>query len=124
MLTPSLTFDRGRQLKLYVWVVACGLLAAATAQAQAPVAIAVHGGAGTIREADLTPEQADQYRSKLAEALGAGHRLLVQGGTSLDAVTAAIEVLEASPYLKREDILEAISYAAWRAEEIEVPLAS
>ena len=34
------------------------------------------------------------------------------------------EVLEAYPYLEREDILEALSYAAWRAEEIEVPLAS
>jgi uncharacterized protein (DUF433 family) len=34
------------------------------------------------------------------------------------------EVLNAYPYLKREDILEAISYAAWRAEEIEVSLGS
>jgi uncharacterized protein (DUF433 family) len=34
------------------------------------------------------------------------------------------DVLEAYPYLEREDILEAISYAAWRAEEIEVALAS
>ena len=34
------------------------------------------------------------------------------------------EVLDAYPYLEREDILEAISYAAWRAEEIEVSLAS
>jgi uncharacterized protein (DUF433 family) len=34
------------------------------------------------------------------------------------------EVLNAYPYLEREDILEALSYAAWRAEEIEVSLAS
>ena len=34
------------------------------------------------------------------------------------------DVLEAYPYLEREDILEALSYAAWRAEEIEVSLAS
>jgi uncharacterized protein (DUF433 family) len=34
------------------------------------------------------------------------------------------DVLEAHPYLEREDILEALSYAAWRAEEIEVSLAS
>jgi len=32
------------------------------------------------------------------------------------------EVLDAYPYLEREDILEALSYAAWRAEEIEVSL--
>ena len=34
------------------------------------------------------------------------------------------EVLKEYPYLEREDILEALSYAAWRAEELEVPLAS
>jgi uncharacterized protein (DUF433 family) len=33
------------------------------------------------------------------------------------------EVLEAYPYLEREDIFEALSYAAWRAEEKEIPLA-
>jgi len=34
------------------------------------------------------------------------------------------EVLEAYPYLERDDIYEALSYAAWRAEEVEIPLAS
>lgn len=34
------------------------------------------------------------------------------------------DVLESYPYLKREDVYEALSYAAWRAEEIEIPLAS
>jgi len=34
------------------------------------------------------------------------------------------EVLKEYPYLEREDILEALTYAAWRAEEVEVPLAS
>ncbi len=34
------------------------------------------------------------------------------------------EVLEAYPYLEREDVLEALRYAAWRAEERELPLAS
>jgi uncharacterized protein (DUF433 family) len=34
------------------------------------------------------------------------------------------EVLADYPYLEREDILEALSYAAWRAEEREVPIAS
>jgi len=34
------------------------------------------------------------------------------------------EVLEAYPYLEREDVLQALSYAAWRAEEVEVSLAS
>ena len=43
---------------------------------------------------------------------------LIGSGRTLD------EVLKEYPYLEREDILEALSYAAWRAEEIEVPLAS
>ena len=33
------------------------------------------------------------------------------------------KILEAYPYLKADDIYQALSYAAWRAEEIEVPLA-
>jgi uncharacterized protein (DUF433 family) len=32
------------------------------------------------------------------------------------------EILGAYPYLERDDIREALSYAAWRVEEIEVPL--
>ena len=32
------------------------------------------------------------------------------------------EILEAYPYLERDDIYEALSYAAWRAEEVEIPL--
>ncbi len=42
---------------------------------------------------------------------------LVASGKTVD------EVLVDYPYLEREDILEALSYAAWRAEEREVPLA-
>ncbi len=34
------------------------------------------------------------------------------------------DILKAYPYLEREDIYEALAYAAWRVEEIEVPLAS
>ena len=42
---------------------------------------------------------------------------LVASGKTVD------EVLTDYPYLEREDILEALTYAAWRAEEREVPLA-
>ncbi len=34
------------------------------------------------------------------------------------------EVLEAYPYLQREDVLAALAYAAWRSEEVELPLSS
>jgi uncharacterized protein (DUF433 family) len=33
------------------------------------------------------------------------------------------EILDAYPYLEREDIQAALAYAAWRAEEVELPLA-
>ena len=32
------------------------------------------------------------------------------------------EILDAYPYLEREDIRQALAYAAWRVEELEVPL--
>ena len=34
------------------------------------------------------------------------------------------EILKAYPYLEKEDIREALTYAAWRVEEIELPLTS
>lgn len=43
---------------------------------------------------------------------------LMASGKTID------EVLAAYPYLEREDVLEALTYAAWRAEEKELPLAS
>lgn len=65
--------------------------------ADAPVAIAIHGGAGTINREDLTPEREKVVHETLAKALKAGHGVLTDGGTSLDAVTAAVTVLEDSP---------------------------
>ena len=61
------------------------------------VALAIHGGAGTILRENLTAEREAEYRAKLEEALRAGYGILEQGGTSLDAVTAAIQVMEESP---------------------------
>lgn len=66
--------------------------------AETPFAIAIHGGAGTIEKSRFTPEQEKQYRAKLAEAVETGYKVLAKGGESLDAVTAAINVLENSPY--------------------------
>ena len=77
------------------------VLAAASAlggqAAQPPFAIAIHGGSGTITRTSLTPERESAYRSALAEALEAGRRVLAGGGASLDAVTAAVKVMEDSP---------------------------
>ncbi len=63
----------------------------------ARVVLAIHGGAGTISRDRMTPEREQRYRAVLREALEAGYQVLQEGGTSLDAVVAAIRVLEDSP---------------------------
>src|SRR5690606_19504150 len=57
----------------------------------------IHGGAGVMRRADMTPEADAQYRASLNEALEAGSKVLSSGGSSLDAVEAAVRVLEDNP---------------------------
>ena len=42
---------------------------------------------------------------------------LIATGETID------DILAAYPYLEREDIMEALSYAAWRSEERDIPLA-
>lgn len=61
------------------------------------VAIAIHGGAGTITKANLTEEQEAAYKQMLSDAVTAGHKVLLEGGTSLKAVTTVITLLENSP---------------------------
>lgn len=52
-----------------------------------------------------------------------GMRLTVGTVVGMLAAGHSIEkVLELYPYLEKEDVLAALSYAAWRAEEVEVPL--
>lgn len=62
-----------------------------------PFAIAIHGGAGSISKANLTPELRQAYKDKLKEAVDKGSKVLEQGGDSLVAVQTAINVLENSP---------------------------
>jgi beta-aspartyl-peptidase (threonine type) len=61
------------------------------------IAIAIHGGAGTILKENMTPELEAAYEAKLKEAVNAGYQLLKQGGSSLDAVETVIRILEDSP---------------------------
>ena len=63
----------------------------------APVAIAIHAGAGTVRREELSAERERQIRARLEEAIRAGHKVLTEGGASLDAVTSAVNMLEDSP---------------------------
>lgn len=67
------------------------------AQSKSPVAIVIHGGAGTIEKSKMTPELERQYRNILAEALKIGYSILEEGGSSLDAVVSTIALLEDSP---------------------------
>ncbi len=59
-----------------------------------PHGLIIHGGAGAGSRATISPELEADMRRSAAEALAAGYRVLDQGGTSLDAVTAAILILE------------------------------
>jgi len=61
------------------------------------IAIAIHGGAGTILKKNMSPEREKLYSDKLKEAIKAGYQILEDGGSSIDAVTASIMVMENSP---------------------------
>lgn len=63
-----------------------------------PIAIAIHGGAGTILRAQMSDELKQGIVAALEQSVRAGHQLLVQGDDALDAVVAAVRVLEDSPY--------------------------
>src|SRR5215831_13856975 len=71
--------------------------AAAPAAAPAPIAIVIHGGAGVIERSKMTPEREASYRLGLEAALDAGYDVLAGGGTSLDAVIAAVKRMEDDP---------------------------
>ena len=59
--------------------------------------LVIHGGAGVIRRETLPPAWEAEYRAGLREALDAGHAALAQGGSALDAVIAALVLLEDNP---------------------------
>ena len=60
-------------------------------------AIVIHGGAGTIKKENMTPELERQYNDKLTESIQAGHAILKNGGSAMDAVEASIRIMEDSP---------------------------
>ena len=73
-----------------------GVAPACAANAQT-LAIVVHGGAGVINRAEMSPEREARYRAGLEAARDAGFTVLEKGGSSLDAVTAAVRSLEDNP---------------------------
>ncbi|AVS80859.1 beta-aspartyl-peptidase [Paracidovorax avenae] len=62
----------------------------------APV-IAIHGGAGTLSRAHISPAQEQAYHAALQDVLRAGQAVLAQGGSAVDAVCEAVRLLEECP---------------------------
>jgi beta-aspartyl-peptidase (threonine type) len=86
----------------FLWALVAGMAAAQLAAAadgdEPMISIAIHGGAGVIGRASMTAENERAYRADLERALDAGYGVLEKGGSSLDAVVAAVRILEDSPY--------------------------
>ena len=61
------------------------------------IALAIHGGAGTILRSRMTPKLEAEYRAGLEDTLQAGWSILDGGGSALDAVEAAVVSLEDCP---------------------------
>lgn len=60
-------------------------------------AIVMHGGAGVIERSSMTPDRDVAYRSGLAAAIHSAESVLNQNGRAVDAVEAALQVLEDDP---------------------------
>ena len=84
---------------MHRFLIALLLFAAMNAMAadKPRTALVIHGGAGVIERDAMSPEDETAIRTDLNRALDAGHAVLAQGGAALDAVQAAIQVLEDSP---------------------------
>ena len=60
--------------------------------------LVIHGGAGVIERDRIAPEEETAIRAALGRALDAGSALLEDGRSALDAVEAAVRVLEDDPH--------------------------
>ncbi|HYG51088.1 MAG TPA: isoaspartyl peptidase/L-asparaginase [Flavobacteriales bacterium] len=71
----------------------------ATAQTkkEASFVLVIHGGAGTILKKNMNAEKEEAYKQELTKALQAGYDVLKSGGAAMDAVQAAIMIMEDSP---------------------------
>lgn len=92
-----------RSMRMVLSCILMGATAMGTIQAGAQQthahgwAIVVHGGAGVIERKSMTPELEAEYRAGLKRAIEAGAQVLDRGGSSLDAIEAAIRILEDDP---------------------------
>ncbi len=79
------------------WWLLLFLFHALAGMAQHDYVLVIHGGAGNVSREGMTEELRDAYYASLHQALNAGEQILQGGGSSLDAVEAAVRVLEDSP---------------------------
>ena len=83
--------------KILLLIVVTGTLSVSNAYANSPVAIVIHGGAGTITRTSMTDEKEASIRATLKASIQAGYQALLDGAAGTEAVTAAINVMENSP---------------------------
>jgi beta-aspartyl-peptidase (threonine type) len=74
-----------------------GIMTGPTRNASPGFALAIHGGAGTLRRGLMDEARGALYRAGLKASLAAGHDVLGAGGSALDAVSAAVLMLEDDP---------------------------
>lgn len=78
-------------------LITCSCISAFAQDFSDKITLVIHGGAGTITRANMTPEREKAYREAMNIALEKGYEVLKKGGTSVQAVEAAIHVMEDSP---------------------------
>ncbi len=86
------------KLAAFSLAVALGAAAAQAKPAKPRWSLAIHGGAGTMSREAMTPEREAEYRAALDRALAAGSAVLERGGSAMDAVEAAVLVMEDDPH--------------------------
>lgn len=84
-------------MKRITWFFFLLIFVSGFAQSQGRYTLVVHGGSGNISRDLMSYEREQAYLSKLNEALAAGEAILKSGGSSMDAVVAAVMILEDSP---------------------------
>jgi beta-aspartyl-peptidase (threonine type) len=85
-------------MKKLIAAVALALLSQPALAEDAPKwSLAIHGGAGTLDPKAMTPEKRAAYEADLQRALDAGAKILAEGGDAMDAIKAAILIMEDSP---------------------------
>ncbi len=86
-----------RFIRLIVAFTLWGCLVSTVLSQSQRFGIVIHGGAGKILRSNMTSESEAEYTNKLNEVLEAGYKILDKGGSALDAVNAAINLMEDSP---------------------------